>query len=132
MIFKARTQSPDPVSLSDYPAGPDEGSIIATVTEVQASGCKNIIFQDGDSQLQVLLYASETEIFGYINSCPHARVPLNLFGDKFMDFSGEFLMCATHGARFEPDTGYCVAGPCKGDYLRPVLIKQSGDHIIAL
>jgi nitrite reductase/ring-hydroxylating ferredoxin subunit len=34
-----------------------------------------------------------------------------------MDLNDEFLQCATHGALFEPDSGYCVEGPCAGQYL---------------
>ena len=29
------------------------------------------------------------------------------------------ILCATHGAAFEIETGSCVSGPCEGDSLTP-------------
>jgi len=34
-----------------------------------------------------------------------------------MSRDGKHIICATHGAAFAPDTGECLLGPCKGDYL---------------
>jgi nitrite reductase/ring-hydroxylating ferredoxin subunit len=31
---------------------------------------------------------------------------------------GGYIRCLSHGAKFEPDTGACVAGPCPGQYLQ--------------
>lgn len=53
----------------------------------------------------------------YLNRCPHLGVPLNWQPDDFMDSDGVFLRCATHGALFEPDSGLCVLGPCRGESL---------------
>ncbi len=36
---------------------------------------------------------------------------------QFFETSGLYLMCATHGAIYEPDTGKCVGGPCRGGRL---------------
>jgi nitrite reductase/ring-hydroxylating ferredoxin subunit len=33
-------------------------------------------------------------------------------------------MCATHGAIYEPDTGKCVGGPCRGARLRQVQVEE--------
>ncbi|WND03746.1 Rieske 2Fe-2S domain-containing protein [Temperatibacter marinus] len=119
----AVSQAPSPAYLADYPAGPAVGTLMATLSDLQKTGSKNVIFKKEDKQLQVLLHCTVKGIKAYINSCPHARVPLNLFGDRFMDITDRYLLCQTHGARFEPETGYCIAGPCKGEYLRSVAIK---------
>lgn len=63
------------------------------------------------------------EIFGYSNSCPHLGTPLDWQPDEFMDFSGKYLRCATHGATFEIRDGKCIAGPCEGDTLTPVPVE---------
>jgi protease-4 len=34
------------------------------------------------------------------------------------------LACSTHGAIFEPDTGKCVAGPCRGASLEPMQVRE--------
>lgn len=39
-------------------------------------------------------------------------------------------MCATHGALFEPATGRCVAGPCRGATLEPVAVREDGGAVV--
>ncbi|KAG8463448.1 hypothetical protein KFE25_004959 [Diacronema lutheri] len=59
----------------------------------------------------------------FVNRCPHAGTPLNYFPDAFHDRSGEYLMCATHGALFRQSDGLCVHGPCAGDSLTPLHVE---------
>jgi nitrite reductase/ring-hydroxylating ferredoxin subunit len=40
--------------------------------------------------------------------------PLETFPDKFLDQTGEILICSTHGARFRVKDGFCIIGPCEG------------------
>jgi nitrite reductase/ring-hydroxylating ferredoxin subunit len=56
----------------------------------------------------------------YINACPHLGVPLDWLPGRFLNADGTRIICATHGAEFLLDTGQCVRGPCKGDYLTRV------------
>lgn len=123
---------PDPLSLSDFPAGPKAGTIIAAISDLAATGSKSLTFKEGDSQLNLIVHQTDQGIKAYINSCPHARVPLNLFGDTFLDMSGTYLICQTHGARFDPETGECILGPCKGDFLTPIKIAVTNNKIIAV
>lgn len=67
--------------------------------------------------------------FAYRNACPHAGVELDWNPGVLFDVSGEFLVCAMHGALFEPDTGACVAGPCVGLCLEPLSINESEGNI---
>lgn len=60
------------------------------------------------------------EVFLYANSCPHLGVELNWVADQFLDGEGALIQCATHGALFLINSGHCVAGPCLGEYLRPI------------
>lgn len=71
-------------------------------------------------------------VFGYVNICPHARTPLDWTPDQFMTHDKTNLMCATHGAQFRIEDGFCIAGPCLGLSLTPVPIEvSSGDVVIA-
>ena len=56
----------------------------------------------------------------FVNSCPHRRLSLDRRGR--LQFSGtqRLLVCPNHGAKFEPETGRCVAGPCFGKHLQRV------------
>lgn len=53
----------------------------------------------------------------YRNSCPHLGVELNWLEDQFFDLDGALIQCATHGALFDPLTGACLSGPCRGQSL---------------
>lgn len=56
----------------------------------------------------------------YANRCPHRGTELDWLPGRFLDPSGKHLHCATHGALFRPETGECIAGPCRGQALEAV------------
>ena len=56
-------------------------------------------------------------VYAYLNSCAHIPVELDWMEGEFFDKAGLYLICATHGATYEPDTGHCIMGPCKGQRL---------------
>lgn len=66
-------------------------------------------------------------VHAYLNRCAHLGVELDWLPGRFFDDSGLYLICATHGATYAPDTGRCVHGPCKGQALVPVgVFEQDG------
>ena len=77
--------------------------------------------------LDILVVRSGDRAFGYVNSCPHARSPLDWMPDRFMSRDGKHIQCATHGALFEIETGRCISGPCVGKHLTPVSVIVTGD-----
>src|SRR5690349_16397385 len=77
--------------------------------------------------LDILVVRSRDRAFGYVNSCPHARSPLDWSPDRFMSRNGRHIQCATHGALFEIKTGRCISGPCVGKHLTPVSVIVTGD-----
>ena len=62
--------------------------------------------------------------FAYINECAHQTTEFDWNAGDFFDESKLYLMCATHGAIYEPDSGLCVGGPCHGARLAPVKICE--------
>ena len=62
----------------------------------------------------------DDKVYLYRNSCPHLGTPLEWEEDRFLDSDGSLIQCSTHGALFEIETGKCLAGPCKGQYLQAV------------
>ncbi len=65
----------------------------------------------------------------YLNRCSHVPVELDWQPGKFFDDTGIYLICATHGAMYEADTGACIAGPCRGQTLRALMAKEEGNKI---
>lgn len=70
-------------------------------------------------------------VYGFRNQCPHAGNFLNWKPDAFLTRDRTLIMCSAHGALFEPCSGLCVAGPCKGRMLGPVRIAIERDEIVA-
>jgi len=61
--------------------------------------------------------------FVYKNSCPHTGVNLEWQPDQFLDDTLQYIVCSSHGALFQVEDGYCVAGPCAGDSLKILPIE---------
>ncbi len=66
---------------------------------------------------------------GYLNRCAHVPVTLDWQEGEFFDLSRQYLLCSTHGAHYEPDTGYCVIGPCAGKYLQKLKVVEHDGNI---
>lgn len=81
----------------------------------------------------IVVYRKGDDIHVYVNSCPHIGTPLDWTPDRFMSRDGKYIICATHGAAFAPDTGLCLLGPCEGDYLDKIKfdIKDGVIHVPA-
>ena len=62
----------------------------------------------------------------YLNRCTHVAMELDWQPNRVFDESGEWLLCASHGAAYRPDTGECVGGPCRGALVKIALSEQGG------
>ncbi|GLC90872.1 Rieske iron-sulfur protein [Cupriavidus sp. TA19] len=69
---------------------------------------------------------------GYLNQCAHVPMELDWQEGRFFDSSGLYLMCATHGAVYAPDSGECVGGPCRGAALAKLRIEERDGQVFWL
>lgn len=60
----------------------------------------------------------------YLNRCAHKLVELDWQEGEFFDAEKRYLVCATHGALYDPASGICVGGPCRGARLTPVPLHE--------
>lgn len=67
--------------------------------------------------------------YAYLNRCAHVPMELDWVQGQFFESSGEFLMCATHGAVYRPETGVCAGGPCRGGKLRPIAVREADGKV---
>jgi nitrite reductase/ring-hydroxylating ferredoxin subunit len=65
----------------------------------------------------------------FVNRCGHIPVELDWMPGQFFDNEGLYLVCATHGALYAPDSGRCAGGPCNGQGLEPLAIEERNRHI---
>jgi nitrite reductase/ring-hydroxylating ferredoxin subunit len=68
--------------------------------------------------------------YAYINQCAHMPVELDWNEGEFFTREKDFLICATHGAHYQPDTGYCIYGPCKGKRLQSLVVTERDEQVI--
>lgn len=83
----------------------------------------------GAKSLSAFAVRKDGKAYAYLNSCPHQGTELDWQEGEFFDESTLYLICATHGAAFFPDSGYCCAGPCKGRSLVKVPVEELDGHL---
>jgi len=69
-------------------------------------------------------------VYAYLNRCAHVPTELDWIKGQFFESSGEYLMCAVHGAVYRPETGVCAGGPCRGARLRPIAVREVEGKVI--
>jgi nitrite reductase/ring-hydroxylating ferredoxin subunit len=66
-------------------------------------------------------------VVAYLNRCAHVAMELDWLAGRFFDSDGQALLCATHGAAYDPSDGRCVGGPCAGrGGLRRLQVVEEG------
>ena len=63
---------------------------------------------------------------GYLNRCTHVAMELDWQPNRVFDATGQWLLCASHGAAYLPDTGQCAGGPCQGGLVKIHLVDNDG------
>jgi nitrite reductase/ring-hydroxylating ferredoxin subunit len=78
--------------------------------------------EDGNDRLFIVCH--QGALHAWRNACPHmAGAPMAWKRHAYLSPDGQHIMCHAHGARFESDTGLCVHGPCRGQYLQGVSLE---------
>jgi len=90
----------------------------------------------GDAVPFDVLYAGRTargfairyqgQVHAYLNQCGHIPMEMDYQPNQFFDNTGQWLMCATHGAIYRPETGECRGGPCRTGLVKIALTEQDG------
>lgn len=72
------------------------------------------------------------EARAYLNRCGHVPVELDYQPGQFFDYANQYLVCATHGSLYDPDSGACMGGRCNGVGLVPIpVVEQDGGVYLA-
>lgn len=90
--------------------------------ELDDPGCREFQIGDGDWPFRGFVVRRGAQVFAYQNYCKHAGHPLNFKPDSFLTKNQKQIICASHGALYEIETGLCVAGPCPGKTLNAIKV----------
>ncbi len=81
----------------------------------------------GDETVNAFVVRYHGTAYGYLNRCAHVAMELDWLAGQFFDSDGETLICATHGAVYDPASGGCIGGPCAGrGGLRRLQVSEDG------
>lgn len=108
--------------LSATPAGVRLGPL-----DLIADGAaRNFVLQMKAGRFHGFVVRRGDGVFGYVDRCPHAGLPLAQTLDDYLTPDGTLIACSWHGALFAPDSGLCVGGPCAGQVLTawPVAVRE--------
>lgn len=83
-----------------------------------------------DHIMDMVVTRHQGRVRAWLNVCPHQGRPLNFAPNRFLSDDQGRLVCAAHGAIFEPDSGRCVGGPCQGSGLKSIELVESGSKIL--
>ena len=104
---------------------------VATLGELEHGTSKKFVIPRGDFPSEGMIVNYQGNFFAYINRCPHVGISLDWVDNQFFSVDRRYLMCANHGAVFEPPTGECIWGPCAGLALQKLELEIEGDKIFA-
>lgn len=105
--------------------------VVARVGELQPGETKKFVLQLGGREEEGFIVNHGGSLYAYINRCCHVPMSMDWIENRFMTEDKQYILCATHGACYQPDTGECVSGPPFGKFLTPVPLTISGQEVIA-
>ena len=117
--------------MGTKPEHEGRGKLIGRVGELAHGASKKFTIRRGEFEAEALLVNYQGRLFAYLNRCPHIGISLDWVENRFFTVDGRYLMCANHGAVFEPATGACVWGPCVGAALQNLEVVIEGEEIFA-
>lgn len=64
----------------------------------------------------------------YLNRCAHVAAEMDWNPGEFFDHTRSFIVCALHGAHYDPANGRCLGGPCRGARLLALeVVERDGE-----
>jgi nitrite reductase/ring-hydroxylating ferredoxin subunit len=104
-------------------------TLVAELNDIAETGALEFSVGEGDWPFRGFVVRWQGRVYAYTNSCAHAGHPLNLEPDGFFTVDRTLLLCGSHGAVFEPDTGLGTGGPCVGASLRSLECRVAAGKI---
>lgn len=115
--------------MEEAPILEDKGTdtVLCALADIENPGGKGI--RVGRRERMFVIRDGEA-VYGYMNLCPHQGTTLDWKPDAFLTVEKDYILCATHGAIFEKDTGLCTWGPCQGRRLAAIKIRLEDGNVM--
>ena len=87
------------------------------------------VLEGGRDTVPAFALRFEGQVVAYLNRCAHVPTEMDWQAGRFLDDQGQWIICATHGAVYDPRNGLCVAGPCASRSLVPLAVGESDGQV---
>lgn len=114
------------------PQAPEPGTALGRIDEIEDGASREFVFGLGLNAFRMFVVRRGTEVFGYLNLCPHYSLPLNVREDEFLSRDRATIMCRRHLAVFRIEDGFCVDGACTGSRLDVVPLTLDGAGLVVI
>jgi nitrite reductase/ring-hydroxylating ferredoxin subunit len=84
---------------------------------------------DGGHAAPAFAVRYDHTVVAYLNRCAHIPSEMDWQPGKFWDMDRRFIICAVHGALYDPPQGECVSGPCTGARLQAIRVSEAGGQV---
>jgi nitrite reductase/ring-hydroxylating ferredoxin subunit len=106
------------------------GISLGSLDLIADGAARNYVLQIGANRFHGFVVRKGQAVFGYVDRCPHAGLPLAQQLDQYLTPDGGLIACSWHGAIFTVEEGTCVGGPCVGARLSPWPVAVSEGRIV--
>ena len=110
---------------------PGTSVMVTRLGELQPGQTKKFLLPCGSREVEAFVVNHQGTLYAWVNRCRHVPMSMDWIENRFLTEDGRFILCATHGACYAPDTGECVEGPALGKSLIPVALSVQGDEVYA-
>ena len=114
--------------LTETPAGVRIGRL----DDIADGASRNYVLEMKAGRFHGFVVRKGDAVFGYVDRCPHAALPLTCELDQYLTPDKRLIHCRWHGALFRIEDGKCVGGPCLGDRLTGWPVEVRGGEIVTL
>jgi nitrite reductase/ring-hydroxylating ferredoxin subunit len=108
-----------------------ERLICASTALVDGGGAVRFSVLHSGEEVPAFIVRYRSNVHAYINRCAHRGINLDWDPGRFFDYAGRYLICAVHGAVYEPATGTCVGGPCNKGLVKLAVIEKNNAVYLA-
>jgi nitrite reductase/ring-hydroxylating ferredoxin subunit len=105
---------------------------ICDISDLGDPGSRGFVVEAKNGTVALFVVRRGELLAAYKNSCPHTGINLEWQADQFLDLSNSYIQCATHGALFRLEDGYCLRGPCAGDHLQAVKVQIEQERVVVI
>ncbi|MEB2284605.1 MAG: hypothetical protein B6D46_00635 [Polyangiaceae bacterium UTPRO1] len=105
--------------------------VVAAVGELAPGTTRKFLLPTAGEPTEAFIVNVDGTLHAWVNRCRHIAITMDWVEGRFLDDSGCYVVCATHGALYEPATGHCVSGPPFGRALIRVPLRMDGERVIA-